>query len=50
MLVFFEKSKYNYKLPYDLNLKIKEKTASKIYYEWIQRVEKKSVLLRNNLL
>jgi hypothetical protein len=47
---FFKKSKYNYKLPYGLNLIVKEKTASKIYYEWVQRVEKKSVLLKNSLL
>ena len=47
---FFEKSKYTYRLPYGLNLNVKEKTASKIYYEWVKRVEKKSVLLKNNLL
>lgn len=40
----FYKSAYMNSLPYNLNLNIKEGTASKKYYEWIQRVEKESVL------
>ena len=40
----FYKSAYTHKLPYNLNLDIKENTASKRYYEWIQRVEKETVL------
>jgi len=33
------------KLPYGLNLEIREKTASWHYYNWIQKTENKSVLL-----
>ena len=47
---YFNKSKYINLLPYNLNLKIKENTASKKYYEWIQKTEKKSVLLKNSLI
>ena len=47
---YFNKSKYVKSLPYNLNLKIKENTASKKYYEWIQKTEKKSVLLKNTLI
>jgi hypothetical protein len=47
---FFQKSKYVHHLPYNLNLKIKEGTSSKKYYEWVQKTEKKSVLLKNSLL
>lgn len=47
---FFHKSKYTKKLPYNLNLNIKENTVSKKYYEWVQKTEKKSVLLKNSLL
>ena len=46
----FNKSKYKKSLPYNLNLKIKENTASKKYYEWVQKTEKKSVLLKKNSL
>jgi hypothetical protein len=41
----FYKAEFMNKLPYNLDLKIKEGTASKKYYEIIQSVEKKSVLL-----
>lgn len=41
----FYKAEYMNSLPYNLNLNIKENTASKKYYEIIQSVEKKSVLL-----
>jgi hypothetical protein len=47
---FFQKWKYQDGLPYNLNLNIRENTASKLYYKWIQKVENKSVLLKNNLL
>jgi hypothetical protein len=47
---YFNKSNYKKLLPYNLNLKIKENTASKKYYEWVQKTEKKSVLLKNNTL
>jgi len=47
---FFQKWKHIKSLPYNLNLKIKDRTASKQYYEWIQKTEKKSVLLKNNTL
>jgi hypothetical protein len=47
---FFHKSKYTKKLPYNLNLNIKKNTVSKKYYEWVQKTEKKSVLLKNSLL
>lgn len=47
---FFKKVEYKKKLPYNLNLNIKENTASKKYYEWIQKTEKKSVLLKNTLI
>jgi hypothetical protein len=47
---YFNKSNYNNSLPYNLNLKIKENTASKKYYEWVQKTEKKSVLLKNNTI
>jgi len=40
----FYKALYMNELPYNLNLKIKEQTAYKKYYEIIQRVEKKSKL------
>jgi hypothetical protein len=46
----FYKGNYIDKLPYNLNLKIKENTASKRYYEWVQKTEKKSVLLKNTLI
>jgi hypothetical protein len=32
-------------LPYNLSLHIKAETASKKYYEWIQEVGKKSILI-----
>ena len=41
----FYKAAYFSSLPYNQNLEIKENTASKKYYEWIQRVEKVSVLI-----
>lgn len=41
----FYKGKYINSLPYNLDLNL-AKSASKKYYEWIQKVEKKSVLLR----
>jgi hypothetical protein len=47
---YYYKSNFNNSLPYNLNLKIKENTASKKYYEWVQKTEKKSVLLKNNTL
>ena len=40
----FYKAIYMNDLPYNKNLQIKENTASKKYYEFIQKVEKKSVL------
>jgi hypothetical protein len=45
---YFYKNNYINKLPYNLNLNIKENTASKKYYEWVQKTEKKSVLLKKN--
>jgi len=41
----FYKALYMNELPYNKNLEIKEATASKKYYEIIQKLEKKSVLL-----
>jgi len=41
----FYKAEWMNKLPYNQDLQIKEGTASKKYYEIIQEVEKKSVLL-----
>lgn len=41
----FYKAEFMGRLPYNLNLNIKEGTASKKYYEIIQKVEKKSVLI-----
>ena len=41
----FYKAEFMNRLPYNLDLKIKEGTASRKYYEIIQQVEKKSVLL-----
>ncbi len=41
----FYKAEFMNRLPYNLDLKIKEGTASKKYYDIIQEVEKKSVLL-----
>jgi hypothetical protein len=41
----FYKAEFMNRLPYNLNLNIKEGTASKKYYEIIQKVEKKSVLI-----
>lgn len=41
----FYKAEFMDRLPYNLNLNIKENTASKKYYEIIQSVEKKSVLI-----
>lgn len=41
----FYKAEFMNKLPYNLNLNIKEGTASKKYYDIIQNVEKKSVLI-----
>lgn len=41
----FYKAQYMNKPPYNLNLEIKEGTASKKYYEWIQKTEKDTVLL-----
>ena len=41
----FYKAEFMNKLPYNLNLNIKEGTASKKYYDIIQQVEKKSVLI-----
>ena len=32
------------KTPYNLGLELKDGRASKKYYEWIQKVEKKTVL------
>ena len=40
----FFKAKYMDSLPYNLDLKLAENSASKKYYEWIQKVEKKTVL------
>jgi hypothetical protein len=47
---FFKKAEYKKKLPYNLDLNIEENTTSKKYYEWIQKTEKKSVLLKNTLI
>ena len=41
----FFKGKYINSLPYNLNLELADNSASKKYYEWIQRVEKVSVLI-----
>lgn len=41
----FHKAKFMNEYPYNKDLQIKEGTASKKYYELIQQVEKKSVLL-----
>lgn len=41
----FYKAQFMNTLPYNQNLKINDKTASKKYYEWVQKTEKKSVLL-----
>ena len=41
----FYKAKYMNELPYNKNLDIRENTASRKYYEWIQIVEKNSVLI-----
>jgi hypothetical protein len=41
----FYKAEFMNRLPYNLNLNIKEGTASKKYYEIIQQVENKSVLI-----
>ena len=41
----FYKAEFMNRLPYNLDLKIKEGTASKKYYEIIQQMEKKSVLI-----
>ena len=41
----FYKAEWMNRLPYNQNLKIKDGTASKKYYEHIQQIEKKSVLL-----
>ena len=46
----FYKAEYIKSLPYNLNLKINENTASKKYYELIQKTGKKSVLLKNTLI
>jgi len=40
----FYKSDYVNSLPYDLNLDIKEKSASKKYYEWVKSTERKTIL------
>lgn len=40
----FYKAQYMNKTPYHLDLEIKDKTASKKYYEWIQKTEKDTVL------
>lgn len=45
---YFFKSNYTEKLPYNENLKLNEDSASLQYYELIQRVGKKSVLLDEN--
>lgn len=42
---YFYKAEYMVNLPYGLNLDIKENTASKKYWEWIQKTAKKSILL-----
>jgi hypothetical protein len=41
----FHKAEYMNTLPYGVEIDIKENTASKKYWEWIQKTEKKSVLL-----
>jgi hypothetical protein len=41
----FYKAEWMNRLPYNQDLQIKEGTASKKYYEIIQEVEKKSVLI-----
>lgn len=40
----FYKSAYITSIPYNLGLQLKDGRASKKYYEWIQRVEKETVL------
>jgi hypothetical protein len=40
----FFKAKFTNKFPYNLNLSIRNNTASKKYYEWVQKIEKKTVL------
>lgn len=40
----FYKGQYMDRAPYNLDLKLSDGRASKKYYEWIQRVEKESVL------
>ncbi len=41
----FYKAAYMNSFPYNLNLKIREHTTSKKYYEWVQKVEKISCLI-----
>jgi hypothetical protein len=41
----FYKAEYMKSLPYSLSLHIKAETASKKYYQWIQEVGKKSILI-----
>ena len=41
----FYKAAYMNNFPYNLNLKIREHTTSKKYYEWVQKVEKISCLI-----
>lgn len=41
----FYKAEYITKLPYGLDLPIKEHTASWYYYDWVKKTEKKSVLI-----
>lgn len=41
----FYKAKYMNSLPYGLDLQIRQNSASAKYYEWVQQVESKSVLL-----
>jgi len=43
----FYKAIYMYKIPYNENLNIKEGTASRKYWEAIQRTAKKSILITN---
>lgn len=47
---YFNKIKYKKSLPYNLNLKIKKNTASKKYYDWVKKAEKKSVLINNSII
>jgi len=42
---YFHKAKYMNSLPYNLDLDIKDNTASQKYYKWVQKTEKVSVLL-----